>query len=363
MLKVLRTIANITHATILQDGVLDNAKVIEYTPQKYADGKVTVPKNIALPTAPIKDPEGKFETVDNTDGEVTIDIKQTRGLRVPITTEEFSISRPDFLQEMAKKGARSILNALIEDVNRELATAQKLFIADGAYSFDNIVDAESELRESGSMVDDLLLSAGVSMKRDLSKDSAIRDSRALGSDVIKKGYLGEVNGISIYDNYKQGKHVGGDFGKNVDVTIGAETDGTNTVTLTAGPVSSGGTIKKGDVLKIAGKTYMVTADSEAFTGDITVTVDKNVPEGIPVDTPVTLKQEYSISVIHPKDAVVIVGVERKTMVAGNAVTVTHKGLSIRVAYVNDEEGGGQAVIISATYGAKNIVPEHSMLLI
>ena len=131
--------------------------------------------------------------------------------------------------------------------------------------------------------------------------------------------------------------------------------GATSITLSATAVT--GSLKKGDILTIAGKTYVVTADAAAASNEITVNIYPALQDTVTTSTAVAVAESHTANLAFVPMAFAFV---TRPLVVPSGVecyTTSYNGVSLRVTKGYDMKYKKEMLSMDVLYAYKTIYPE------
>jgi hypothetical protein len=211
-------------------------------------------------------------------------------------------------------------------------------------------------------------------------------SQNVASNIITKGFLGQIADLSLYKDQNIVRHTTGAHTAGATPLMNGATLSGATSIVTNG-WSGSNTVKKGDVFTIAGvygvnpvsgastgvlKQFTVTADNADTGADMTIAISPAIVssgayqtvDALPLTTAAltfigTESTQYPQNLIyHPNAfALVTVPIEMPANVWGARETDTDSGMSIRVVKQYDIDADEEIIRLDILYGIKTLYPE------
>lgn len=184
---------------------------------------------------------------------------------------------------------------------------------------------------------------------------AIVNAEKSGStQALREGSIGRLFGLDNYMSQAVKRHEAGTL--SAAVKPKSETSaGATSITLSATAVT--GSLKKGDVLTIAGKTYVVTADAAAASNEITVNIYPALQDTVTTSTAVAVAESHTANLAFVPMAFAFV---TRPLVVPSGVecyTTSYNGVSLRVTKGYDMKYKKEMLSMDVLYAYKTIYPE------
>ena len=180
---------------------------------------------------------------------------------------------------------------------------------------------------------------------------AIVNAEKCGStSALRTGAIGKVFGIENYMSQAVVTHECGCTGDTFAVKSAATDSDTLVLTITGS-----GTIKKGDVIVVAGKNHVATADAEKSGTTVTVKVYPNVTAAT-TDTVTVIGDHAANLVFHP-DAFAFITRPLQAPAGVESYVTTYNGISLRVVRGYDMKYKREMLSMDVLYAFKTIYPE------
>ena len=120
--------------------------------------------------------------------------------------------------------------------------------------------------------------------------SIVNAEKSGSTQALREGSIGRLFGLDNYMSQAVKRHEAGSL--SAAVKPKSETSaGATSITLSAASVT--GSLKKGDILTIAGKTYVVTADAAAASNEITVNIYPALQDTVTTNTTVAVAESHT----------------------------------------------------------------------
>lgn len=182
------------------------------------------------------------------------------------------------------------------------------------------------------------------------------------TEALRAGSIGRVFGIDNFmaqgiKNHTAGALTAGGTGATGLKVKTAVTTG-NEVVLESNASASGtltGSVKKGDILTIDGKTYAAIADATAASNKITVKLDRNIV--VAADAAASLAGNAAENLVFHRNAFAFV-TRPLTVPAGvEAYVTSYNGITLRVVRGYDMSHKKDMLSMDVLYGFKTMYPE------
>lgn len=198
----------------------------------------------------------------------------------------------------------------------------------------------------------------------LTLDAIVNAEKSGSTQALREGSIGRIAGFENYMAQGVKAHTAGTLaagGTNGKITVKtAVTTAADKVTLDVTADANGtltGTVKKGDLLVIDGKTYVVTADGSAESNEIEVSVSPKIT--VAADKVVTKIASHTANLaFHPMAFAFVT----RPLINPNGQGVesyvtSYNGLSLRVTRGYDQKYKKSMYSMDVLYGYKTIYPD------
>jgi len=187
-------------------------------------------------------------------------------------------------------------------------------------------------------------------------DAIVHAEKSGDTQALREGCIGRVMGLDNYMSQGVAQHkTGVTAAEGVKVKTNV-TAGSDTLSLTGATLT--GKLLKGDLIQIGGKSYTVTQDSAAASGNIIsdVKVSPALP-ALSANDPVTLVGDHTANLaFHPMAFAFVT--RPLTSPGGVESYVTHyNGVSLRVVRGYDMQHKREMLSMDVLYGFKTLYPE------
>ena len=170
------------------------------------------------------------------------------------------------------------------------------------------------------------------------------------TEALRTGSIGKVFGIENYMSQAVKTHESSSTGDTFAVKSAASDSDTLVLTITGS-----GTIKKGDIITVAGKNHVATADATKSGTTVTVKVYPNVT-ALTTDTVTVLGDHDANLVFHP-DAFAFITRPLQAPAGVESYVTTYNGISLRVVRGYDMKYKRETLSMDVLYAFKTIYPE------
>ncbi|MDO4549099.1 MAG: P22 phage major capsid protein family protein [Clostridia bacterium] len=194
-------------------------------------------------------------------------------------------------------------------------------------------------------------------------DAIVHAEKSGSTQALREGSIGRIFGIDNYMSQAVKSHVSGTLaagGTGAKITIKNAVENASSVTLGVTASSGGtltGTLVKGDILAIGGKTAVVTENASAAANEITVKVYPAVTAAAGVE--VTLAASHTANLAFHQNAFAYVSrplVNPDGQGVESYVT-SYGGISLRVTRGYNQQYKQSTYSMDVLYGYKTVYPE------
>ena len=185
--------------------------------------------------------------------------------------------------------------------------------------------------------------------------SALVNAEKCGTTTaLRSGSIGEVFGISNYMTQAVKSHTAGTLAPaSGDMTVAEAVSASGSVSITGTTLA--GTLKKGDILKVGGKTYTVTENATAADGSITAKVYPAITASSGDE--VTLVGDHTANLVFHPDAFAFVTRPLSTPAGVESYVTTYNGISLRVVRGYDMKYKREMLSMDVLYSFATLYPE------
>ena len=184
--------------------------------------------------------------------------------------------------------------------------------------------------------------------------SIVNAEKSGSTQALREGSIGRLFGLDNYMSQAVKRHEAGTL--SAAVKPKSETSaGATSITLSATAVT--GSLKKGDILTIAGKTYVVTADAAAASNEITANIYPPLQDTDTTSTAVAVAKSHTANLAFVPMAFAFV---TRPLVVPSGVecyTTSYNGVSLRVTKGYDMKYKKEMHSMDVLYAYKTIYPE------
>lgn len=184
---------------------------------------------------------------------------------------------------------------------------------------------------------------------------AIVNAEKSGStQALREGSIGRLFGLDNYMSQAVKRHEAGTLSAAVKPKANTA-KGAAALTLSAAAVT--GSLKKGDILTILGKTYAVTADAAVASNEITVGIYPALQDDVTTSTAVAVAESHTANLAFAPMAFAFV---TRPLVVPSGVecyTTSYNGVSLRVTKGYDMKYKKEMLSMDVLYAYKTIYPE------
>lgn len=184
---------------------------------------------------------------------------------------------------------------------------------------------------------------------------AIVNAEKSGSTAaLREGSIGRLFGLDNYMSQAVKHHTAGSLSAAVKPKAAASA-GADSLTLSAEAVT--GSLKKGDILTILNKTYVVTADATAASNEITVSIYPALQDNVNTNTAVAITASHTANLAFAPMAFAFVTRPLVTPSGVECYTTSYNGVSLRVTKGYDMKYKKEMLSMDVLYAYKTIYPE------
>ncbi|MCQ2456021.1 MAG: P22 coat protein [Clostridia bacterium] len=171
---------------------------------------------------------------------------------------------------------------------------------------------------------------------------------------LRSGSIGEVFGISNYMTQAVKSHTAGTLAPaSGNMTLSEAASASNSVKITGTTLT--GTLKKGDILTVGGKTCTVTEDAAVADGTITAKVYPAITASS--GATVTLTGSHKANLVFHPDAFAFVTRPLSTPAGVESYVTTYNGISLRVVRGYDMKYKREMLSMDVLYSFATLYPE------
>jgi len=219
------------------------------------------------------------------------------------TDTELSLSAYDLIQNYATPMAKSIIQAVNQDIYLEMLKTDQFVNAMAGISEDFVADAGTKLSENEVGLIDRRLVGSPGMIGALRKIDVFRDADTNGTNsVIRDGRITRQYGFDIYENNIISKYTPADVAGAVNNKGTAYAAGTTTIAVDAFN-DDARPVRVGDVFTIADETgtplHTVTATTTSSSDTVSITFLPAIVDGAADDAVVTITPTQSLLAFVP----------------------------------------------------------------
>ena len=193
-------------------------------------------------------------------------------------------------------------------------------------------------------------------------DAVVGADKSGSTQALREGSIGRIQGLDNYASAAVRVHKAGTLSADgailpkMSIPAGAKE-----ITLAASGL--GGTLVRGDLLLIGTEQYVVTADAEAVSGEITVGISPALRTGIGSQTPVTKVGDHTANLAFGQAAFGFISRPLEPAHGAESYVTDFEGLSLRVTLGYDMTTKSQLLSVDTLYGYKTLYPELAVRMI
>ena len=299
---------------------------------------------------------GTIDIQDINESSVLVTLDKIADVSVELTAKEMALNLEDFTSQVIAPATMAIAEkinadglALYKDIPYVYGTAGQT--PSGLTAFAKISqslnDRRAPLNDRCCVWDSEALAA-------FQSESAIVSAEKTGSNsALRSGSIGRIIGLDNYMSQQVYTHKKGTL--------------TGTLTLSSAAVSgdtvlsvscTSGTLVKGDILTVSGKTYTVTENAEASDGVVCAKIYPAVgTEGIAAQTAVTLTDDHTANLAFHKNAFGFVTRPLEKARGAESYVTSYDGISLRVTFDYNIATKKQTMSVDTLYGFRTLYPE------
>ncbi len=306
------------------------------------------------PVYSAKEFQSEIEIQDIDEGEVLVQLDKIADVSVELTAKEMALNTEDFTKQVIEPA----MVALAEKIN-----------ADGLALYKDIPYTYGTAGTTPSTLTDLAGGAKIlnDNKAPIVGRSGVWNTEAIANfqvlpalvnadkcgstEALREGSVGRVFGVDHYFSQQAPKHTAGTL---TESAVYAGNPSPNQLKLEY----ASGTLKKGDLLQMEGKTYTVTADASPNSMDI-VTVNVYPAVTVPQNSSevVTVIGNHDVNLMFQKNAFGFVTRPLEVARGADSYVTHYNGLAVRVTMDYNIATKKQTLSIDTLYGFKTLYPE------
>lgn len=298
--------------------------------------------------------------------EVGVPIKLDHHMDVTfaITSKELTLSVQDFRQQFIEPAMRAhaqAIDAAICGLYKDIPYWSRSSDATAFSSLRALTAARKVLSDNKAPFDQRRTLLGTEADASLLALDAIAGADKSGStQALREASIGQVMGFDNYTDQNVVKHTAGDgttSGKCAIDNTGGYAAGATDIHVDG--VTSA--LKVGDVLVIAGKSYVVKVAGQLATADQDITIYPGLAEAAADNAEVIIKNagtavEENLA-FHRNAFALVTRPLAAPMGAPNVEVLDYNGVSMRVVYAYDMNAKKDVISMDCLWGVKTLTPE------
>lgn len=304
---------------------------------------------------------------------VNITLDKWKGVTFALTDKELAFTKEQIVNEHIGPAAYAVADAIDTSLALLYKDIPWYGVATSPLAVGDITSARKQLFANGCPMNDgrhhLMLSP--SLEEEALRQSAFsqwQGAGAQGQATQQTGSLGMKFGFEVFSSQNCQTHTAGVSADSTGTVTGAHSAGATSLVI--GGITSGGTIKAGDTLVIAGNSqrYAVTDNPTADGGGAaTLSITPGLAAALSGNEVVTIAlQSGEQSLAFHRDAFALaMGVLPDSIPGADVFTVTdpNSGLSVRARRWYDGNNAVQYMGIDALWGVKTLNPNMAYRLV
>lgn len=307
---------------------------------------------------------------DATETGVPVKMDKHLDLSFKVTSKDLSLNISDFSQQFISPAMR----AFAQEVDSRIAGlyVDVPYITGTAGTAPASVGAITGIRKV--MNDNKVPLAGRNLILDTAADAKLLEvenfsavDKSGTSQALQEAQLGRKFGFDIYMDQNIKKHSKGSLTAGTALALNAAANpGDTQVILKDTGGSLTGTVKKGDVLTIAGdsQSYVVTEDATAAGNLVSVKLYPALRVGAATSSAVTVVASHAANLAFHRNAFCMVSRQLALPMGNpNASYINYNGLGLRVVFGYDMNTKTDIVSIDLLCGFKTLTPELAVRLL
>lgn len=289
------------------------------------------------------------------EGSVSVVLDRIADVSVELSAKDMALNIEDFSAQILAPAMSAIAEkinadglALYKDIPYVMGTAGTT-----PSQFAVFADAAKELNRAKAPAQGRSAVWDIEAIANFQKISDVVNAEKCGDNTaLREGCIGRILGISNYMSQGVCAHTAGTMAGQTGLkTSGATLEGADSVRI-----AGSGTLKKGDVLTIGGRTYAVTEDAAAVSGVVTAKV---YPAMSAADdqTAVSVAASHTANMVFHKYAFAFVTRPLEAARGADSYVTSYGGITLRVTMDYDISHKKQILSIDTLYGVKTLYPE------
>jgi len=312
---------------------------------------------------------GEYQNI--TEGSVAVTLDKIADVSVEVTAKQLTLDIESFNEQVTKPA----IEALVQKIDNDLTG---LYI-DVPYFYGAAGTTPNELKDI-SGVRGVLNDNKVPMQNRRLVIDTEADVEFTALDIFARvdatgstaglldASLGKKLGMDMYMDQNIRTHTAGGYAALTDVTITTGAAAAISIVLTSAAGTSTAKLEKGDIFRLDGEQYVVTAQTAAaVSGVVTVAIYPALPKayGDMGTVTVTFNATHVASLAFHKNAFALVSrpLEQPMGGADAYVTSIGNGVNVRVVMSYDQDTKTNRISFDVLYGVKTLYPELAARLL
>lgn len=311
-----------------------------------------------------------IEIQDATEGSDSIKLDKLLDVSFEVTAEQLTMDIARFSEQLLQPSMQSFaqkidlyLLGLYKDIEATSGTAGTT-----PSTIASITDARQVLNENKVPLANRRLVIDPAAENGFLKIDTFHEADKIGDNgtALREASLGRKFGFDIFTDQNVLKHTIGTLApaSGAIKVKTATTKGATTLTLTGTTLT--GTLVKGDILTLADKKYVVTADATVADGDIAVSIYPGLLADAAANAAVTVTAAHTANLAFHKNAFALVTrpiALPKGIAEGQKAIVNYDGFGLRVIYDYNSQYKKDVISIDMLCGVKTLNPELAVRML
>ncbi len=300
--------------------------------------------------------EGEINLQDVTEESVLVTLDRIADVSVELTAKEMALNLSDFTKQVLEPAAVAIAEkinkdglALYKDIPYICGEAGTTPSGIGAFA-----QAAKVLNENKAPLTDRSCIWNSAALAEFQSDTNIVNAEKCGTTkALRNGSIGKIIGFENYTSHQICKHSKGSASGSLTVKTEAF-EGDKKIAVSC----DSGSLVKGDLLTIEGKTYTVKNDTTAEGGVMNVDIYPAVPaNGFAAGTEVALIDSHTANLAFHKNAFGFISRPLEKARGAESYVTSYNGITLRVTFGYDMATKKQTMSVDTLYGFKTLYPE------
>lgn len=299
---------------------------------------------------------GEINLQDVNEENVLVTLDKIADVSVELTAKEMALNLSDFTKQVLEPAAIAIAEKinkdgleLYKDIPYVSGTAGTT--PEGIAAFAN---AAKVLNENKAPLTDRACIWNSTALAGFQSDANIVNAEKCGTTkALRNGSIGKLIGFDNYTSHQICRHTKGSVTGTIAISADAEA-GDKVLSMSC----TSGSLVKGDILTIKGKTYTVKKDVTASNGTMTVEIYPAVPTGgFTTADEVTLTDSHTANLAFHKNAFGFISRPLEKARGAESYVTSYNGITLRVTFGYDMATKKQTMSVDTLYGFKTLYPE------